>query len=57
MLGSLQYVCASLVLGYSELDPAHQVQPHQGWEEEEDHLPWAAGHALPNAAKNAISIS
>ncbi|XP_048796179.1 uncharacterized protein LOC125691181 isoform X2 [Lagopus muta] len=53
-LDSSQELPVCFVLGSPELDAVLQVRPQQGRAEGEDRLPRPAGHALCNAAQDAI---
>lgn len=55
-LVSFQYVLVSFVLGSPGLDRELQMWPYQSRGEDEDHLPWPAGDALPNAALEAVGF-
>lgn len=56
LLESLGYIRVSLALGSPKLDPVLSVWPHQCWAEGKDYCPPSAGDALPNAAKDTISL-
>lgn len=56
LLDSLGYIRVSLALGSPKLDPVLSVWPHQCWAEGKDYCPPSAGDALPNAAKDTISL-
>lgn len=55
-LDSLLYVHVFFVLENPELDSALQIWSYQCWAKENNHLSSPAGHALSNAAQDALEL-
>ena len=55
-LDSLLYVRVFLVLENPELDSALQIWSYQCWAKGNNHLSSPAGHALSNAAQDALEL-